>query len=95
MDFKKFIKGALNKPEDDDKIEYFNLKSRVSGYILTRSEKELVGASCFYEIDITKLWEEFQSFRQECDYHLSFNVLMMRAFVAGLKAAPRLNAHID
>lgn len=95
MDFKKFIKGALYLPEEDDKVEYFNLKGRVSGYILTRSEKELVGASCMYEIDITKLWEEFQKFRKETDYKLSFNVLMMRIMIEGLKAAPRLNSHIN
>ena len=95
IDWKKFFKGALNKPEEGDKIEYFNLLSRVSGYILTRSEKDLVGASCFYEIDVTKFWEEFQAYKKELDYHLSFNVLMMRMMIEGLKAAPRLNSHMN
>lgn len=39
MDFKKFINGALGRPEKGDKVEYFNLRNRVSGYILTKAQR--------------------------------------------------------
>ncbi len=94
MDFKKFMAGALELPEEGDRIEYFNLKKRVSGNVLTNAQKELVGASYFYEADITKFWEEFKKLQSEVDYKLSFNTLMMRVLIEGLKAAPRLNAHM-
>ncbi len=95
MDFKKFINGALNRPEPEDKIERFNLKGRVSGYILTKSQQNIPSPGYNYEADITKLWAVFEELKDNCGYHLSFNTLMMRILVEGLKAAPRLNAHVN
>ena len=94
MDFKKFIAGALELPEDGDRVEYFKLKQRVSGNVLTNAQRETVGAAYFYEADITKFWEEFKKLQSEVDYKLSFNTVMMRVLVEGLKAASRLNAHM-
>ena len=95
MDFKSFINGALNRPEKEDKIERFNLKGRISGYILTKSQQNIPTCGYNYEADITKLWEVFTELKQNCGYNLTFNTLMMRILVEGLKAAPRLNSHID
>ena len=91
MDFKEFMAGALELPEDGDRVEYFRLKQRVSGNVLTNAQRETVGASYFYEADITKFWDEFKKLQSEVDYKLSFNTVMMRVMV---KAAPRLNAHM-
>ncbi len=95
MDFKKFINGALNRPEKGDKTEIFGLRNRISGYILTKAQQNMPTVGYNYEADITKLWEEFQKLKETCGYQLSFNTLMMRVLVEGLKAAPRLNSHID
>ncbi len=95
MDFKKFIHGALNKPEKDDTIEYYNLKARVSGNVLTNAQQNIPAGGYNYEADITKFWQEFQALKAECDYRLSFNTLMLRVLTEGLKAAPRLNAHME
>lgn len=95
MDFKKFINGALNRPEAGDKIQRFNLKGRVSGYILTKAQQNMPTVGYNYEADITKLWAVFQELKENCGYPLSFNTLMMRVLVEGLKAAPVLNSHID
>ncbi len=94
MDFKSFINGALNRPEKEDKIERFNLKGRISGYILTKSQQNIPTCGYNYEADITKLWEVFTELKENCDYNLTFNTLMMRILVEGLKAAPRLNSHL-
>lgn len=95
MDFKKFINGALNRPEKGDTIERFNLKGRISGYILTKAQQNMPTVGYNYEADITKLWEVFQELKEKCGYPLSFNTLMMRVLIEGLKTAPRLNSHID
>ena len=95
MDIKKFLRGALNKPEPCDKVSYFGLRGRISGYILTKAQQNCPTCGYNYEADITKLWEEFNKLKDNCDYHLSFNTLMMRVLVEGLKAAPRLNSHIN
>ncbi|MBQ5905030.1 MAG: 2-oxo acid dehydrogenase subunit E2 [Clostridia bacterium] len=95
MDFKEYMRGALTAPEKGDTVEYFNLKARVSGNVLTNAQLEMPAASYIYEADITKLWEEYRKLKADCGYRLSFNALMMRALVEGLKVAPRLNSHIE
>lgn len=95
MGFKEYIKVALNKPAKDDKIEYYNLKSRVTGNVLTNAQKTIPAGGYHYEADITKFWEEFRALKETCGYHLSFNTIMMRVLTEGLKAAPRLNAHME
>lgn len=95
MSFKNFINASLNKPLPEDKVEYFNLKSRVSGYILTKAQRNSPTCGYNYEADITNLWKEFENLKENCGYELSFNTLMMRILVEGLKAAPKLNSHIE
>lgn len=94
MKLKRYLQLAFNSPVEGDEIEYFNLKKRCAGYIFTKTQNDMVGASGFYEADVTKLWEEFQNYKAEADFALSFNVLMMKALIEGLKVAPRLNSHL-
>lgn len=95
MDIKKLLNTALCKPDKEDTVEYFNMKGRVSANVLTTSQQSMPTCSYTYEADITKFWEEFKSLKSDCDYQLSFNTLMMRVLIEGLKVAPRLNAHIE
>lgn len=93
---RKFLDAALCKPEPGDKIEYFNnIKRRLNGYILTENQKSQPQAGYCYEIDVTDMWDEFRKLKETCGYKLSFNTILMKAMVEGLKVAPRLNAHID
>ncbi len=92
--FKRFIRGALHGPEEGDVIEYFNLKARVAGNVLTNAQ-EMPTPGYTYDADITKFWEEYQSFKKEVDYNLTFNDLMVRAIVEGIRVAPRLNSYIE
>ncbi len=94
MGIKKFLNGALGRPEKGDTVEHFNLRNRVSGYILTKAQQNAPTAGYNYEADITKFWDEFQNLKASCGYPLSFNTVMMKVLVEGLKEAPKLNAHI-
>ena len=94
MGFKEYIRGALNKPEKDDTIEYFDIKGRASCNVLSNATTIPAGGYN-YEADITKFWEEFQKLKKERDYPITFNTLMLRVLAEGLKAAPRLNAHLE
>lgn len=95
MDFKYYLQRALAAPEEGDKIEYFNLKARVSGNVLVNAQRNIPTPTYIYEADVTKFYEEYQKLKDECGYSLSFNTLMMRLLVEGLKVAPRLNAHLE
>ncbi|MBQ7005756.1 MAG: 2-oxo acid dehydrogenase subunit E2 [Clostridia bacterium] len=95
MDFKYYLQRALAAPEEGDKIEYFNLKARVSGNVLVNAQRTIPTPVYVYEADITKFYNEYQKLKEECGYPLSFNTLMMRLLAEGLKVAPRLNAHLE
>lgn len=95
MSFKYYMQRALAAPEEGDKIEYFNLKARVSGNVLVNAQRTIPTPTYIYEADITKFYNEYKKLKEECGYQLSFNTLMMRLLVEGLKVAPRLNAHLE
>lgn len=95
MDLKKLINTALCKPEKGDKIEYFNMKGRVVANELVEAQHNIPTCSYLYEADITKFWDEFTALKKNCGYKLSFNTIMMRVLIEGLKIAPRLNAHLQ
>ncbi len=95
MSFKYYLQRALAAPEEGDSLEYFNLKARVSGNVLVNAQRTIPTPTYIYEADITKFYEEYQKLKEECGYQLSFNTLMMRLLVEGLKVAPRLNAHLE
>lgn len=95
MSFKEYINKARLAPEDGDIIEYMTIRDRLTSNVLVNSQREIPGTACNYEADVTKLWEEFLKLRSSCGYPLTFNTLMLKILVEGLKAAPRLNAHFE
>lgn len=96
MSERSFLDAALDRLEEGDKIEYFNnIKRRMNGYVLTENQRNQPQAAYSYEIDVTDMWEEYKKLKETCGYKLSFNTIIMMAMVEGLKAAPRLNAHIN
>ncbi|MBQ1243036.1 MAG: 2-oxo acid dehydrogenase subunit E2 [Clostridia bacterium] len=95
MSFKEYIKKASLAPEEGDIIEYLSIRDRLTSNVLVNSQRNIPGTACSREADVTKLWEAFQKLKKECDYPLTFNSLMIKVLVEGLKAAPRLNAHFE
>ncbi|MBR6637305.1 MAG: 2-oxo acid dehydrogenase subunit E2, partial [Lachnospiraceae bacterium] len=95
MSFREYIKKASLAPEEGDKIEYMSIRDRLISNVLVNSQREIPGTACNYEADVTRLWEEYKSLKAECDYPLTFNSVMLKILVEGLKAAPRLNAHFE
>ncbi len=93
MGLKQYINEATLAPEEGDIIEYMSIRDRMMSNVLVNSQKEIPGVACTYEADVTKLLEVFKKLKGECGYELTFNTLMMKILVEGLKEAPRLNAH--
>lgn len=95
MSFKEYIKKASLSPEKGDIIEYMTIRDRLTSNVLVNSQRDIPGTACSYEMDVTALYEEFKKLRNTCGYKLTFNTLMLKILVEGLKAAPRLNAHFE
>lgn len=95
MSLKEFLDVTLGRPVEGDTVEYFgDIKRKCNGYILSKATTQPTAAYA-YEADVTKLWEVYNEIKTQCNYRLSFNTIIMFAMTEGLKAAPRLNAHID
>lgn len=95
MSFKEYINQAKLAPEEGDKIEIMDVRSRVFSNALVNAQREIPAVCCNYNADITAFWKEYESLKAECGYALPFNTLMIKVLVEGLKVAPRLNAHIE
>ena len=95
MSFKEYMNQARLAPEEGDVIEILDVRSRVFSNALVNAQREIPAVCCNYNADITALWEEYENLKKNCGYALPFNTLMIRILVEGLKAAPRLNAHIE
>lgn len=95
MKFKDYLKKASLAPEEGDIIEYMTIRDRLTSNVLVNSQREIPGTACSKEADVTGLWEEFKKLKASVPYELTFNTLMVKILVEGLKAAPRLNAHFE
>ncbi len=95
MSFKEYINKASLAPDKGDIIEYMSIRDRLTSNVLVNSQRDIPGTACSYEMDVTELYKEFQILRENCGYKLTFNTLMLKILVEGLKSAPRLNAHFE
>ena len=87
MDFKYYMQRALDMPEEGDKIEYFNLKARISSNVLVNSQRNIPTPTYVYEADVTKFYAEYQKLKAECGYQLSFKSCATR-FASTKLSAP-------
>ncbi len=95
MSFRQYLNKARLAPEEGDIIEYMSIRDRLTSNVLVNSQRDIPGTACNYDADVTALWEEFDKLKSTCGYTITFNTLMLKILVEGLKAAPRLNAHFE
>lgn len=95
MSVSEYLKKVSLAPEEGDIIEYMTIRDRLTSNVLVNSQREIPGTACSIDMDVTALYEEFNKLRESADYKLTFNTLMLKILVEGLKAAPRLNAHFE
>ncbi len=77
-------------------VENFGIQRKMVSAITTESWETIPHVSYMYEPTVTKFFEEFKKLnmhRTGAD-KITFNTLMLRVIVEGLKAAPQMNAHI-
>lgn len=93
MKLKEYIKAARITAGKDDTIEYMTLADKMMSNVFVNGQRNSPTASGVYEADVTELMKVYSRLKGECDYRLTFNTIMLKVMVEGLKAAPRLNAH--
>ena len=81
-----------------EKTEWFDIQRMVVSHMTSKSWMNVPHVSYLYEPDITDFYSKFLEISNEeiaLGQKLSFNTIMMRVIVEGLKAAPELNAIIS
>lgn len=75
----------------------FGIQRKIVSYMTTHSWQTVPHVTYVYEPDVTDFFEEFKRLN-ESGLHsrkITFNTLMLKVFVEGIKADPAINAHIN
>lgn len=78
------------------KSEYFGIQRKMVSSITSESWKNVPHACFVYEPRVDKLFDEYKKLNEKRDeeHKITFNTVMLRVIVEGIKAAPEMNAHI-
>lgn len=76
--------------------ETFGIQRKMVAAITTQSWEKIPHVGYTYEPVVTEFFEEYKKLNENRseDNKITFNTLMLRVIVEGLKAAPAMNAHI-
>lgn len=86
--------SCKNEPRDR---QIFDIQRKIVAHMTTESWREIPHVAYVYEPDVTKFFAEFQSINKDGsrEKKVTFNTLMLRTIVEGLKAAPAMNSHLE
>ena len=79
-------------------VKRFDIQRRVVSHMTSKSWMNVPHVAYLYEPDVTDFYQEYQALSSEEALNgrkISFNTVMLRVIVEGLKAAPDLNAIIS
>ena len=72
----------------------FNIQRKIVANMTTASWRHIPHVSYIYDADVTDFVEAYKKFDEETPYKITFNTVMLKALSEGIKAAPRINAHM-
>ena len=78
------------------KTQHFGIQRKMVASITSESWKNVPHAAFVYEPRVDKLFEKYQKLNENRgpEEKITFNTVMLRVVVEGIKAAPDMNAHI-
>lgn len=77
--------------------ERFRIMRKIVAHITAKSWEEIPHAAFVYEPDATRFLEEYKVLKAKNlpERNITFNSLMLKTMIEGLKAAPHLNAYLQ
>ena len=72
----------------------FNIQRKIVANMTTVSWRHIPHVSFIYDADVTDFLAAYNKFNEETPYYITFNTVMLKALSEGIKAAPRINAHM-
>lgn len=80
------------------KEEHFGIARKIVSNMTTESWREIPHATVTYEADVTKLFAECKKLNEGCtdkSKKITINTVMLKIMCEGLKAAPKMNTHLE
>ncbi len=75
--------------------EHFGIQRKIVANMTSESWRSIPHVSYIYEADVTELFTLFREMNSVYNTGITFNTLMLKIIVEGLKAAPTMNSHIS
>ena len=78
--------------------QHFGIARKIVSNMTSESWEQIPHATLTYEPDVTKFLEEYKKLNEGCEdktKKITINTVMMKIICEGLKAAPKLNAHLE
>ena len=77
------------------KTEHFGIQRKIVASTTSDSWQNIPHVGYIYEADVTDFFTKYKEMNSEYKSKITFNTLMLKVIIEGLKAAPQLNAHIE
>ena len=77
-------------------ITRFGIQRKIVANMTSESWQNIPHVSFLYEPDVTLFTKKFAEFKEKVgeEYHITFNMVILKAIAEAIKAAPQVNAHI-
>lgn len=73
----------------------FDMGRRILAYEMATSAKNIPPVCFNYEPDVTDFIDYFNKLKKEKNISITINTLIIKCIIEGLKAAPKLNSHLN
>ena len=80
--------------ENEGNVQRFNIQRKIVANMTTESWTNIPHVSYIYDADITDFLAAYKKYDEETPFRLTFNTAMIKALSEGVKAAPKINAHM-
>ncbi len=80
------------------KKEHFGIARKIVSNMTAESWETIPHATITYEADVTELMKEYKKLNEGCtdkSKKITINTIMLKIICEGLKAAPKMNTHLD
>lgn len=80
------------------KEEHFGIARKIVSNMTSESWEQIPHATMTYEADVTDLMKEYKKLNEGCtdkNKKITINTIMLKIICEGLKAAPKMNTHLE
>lgn len=88
--------GAIRlSKKKNHQSEIFDIQRKIVANMTSESWEQIPHVSYLYEADVTDLLKAYRRVKESTKTNITINTVLIKLIVESLKAAPKLNSHLD